>query len=246
MSLHQLFGIPLNDKKFGMLIRNHIYMVMPHRIMSIVRNQTKYWNLVASQKTFGHPIDWGELQDLLSPNSRVLDYGCGHGRLCKEFWNKGFLNVIGVDSSARMIEIAEKTYPELDFRVVENSVFPFDNEMFDVVLLFTVLTSMPADEDQVAIVNEGYRVLHQGGILYVSDMPLQHDKRNRDRYEKFADKYGSYGIFELPDGGIMRHHEMTWIHSLLKRFQEISLKEIDVTTMNDNKATGFQYIGRKV
>jgi len=213
--------------------------------MSIVRNQTTYWNQVASQKAFGHPIDWGQLKDLIPRAVKVLDYGCGHGRLCGELWNNGFKNVIGVDSSTRMIEIARHTYPTLDFRIIENSTFPFDDEAFDVVLLFTVLTSTPANEEQMAIVAESERVLRQGGILYVSDMPLQNDKRNRDRYEKFSSKYGINGIFKLPDGGVMRHHEMTWIHSLLKQFQQLSLREIDVTTMNGNKAKAFQYIGCK-
>ena len=213
--------------------------------MKIPRNQTKYWNKVAPRKTFHHPIDWDRLQDFVPKNAKVLDYGCGHGRICWEFWSKGYQRVTGVDSSFKMIETAKNTYPGLEFRVVENSVYPFDNQSFDVVLLFTVLTSVPADEDQLAIVNGSYRVLNQGGILYVSDLPLQNDKRNLDRYKKFASKYGIFGIFELPDGGVMRHHEMTWIEALFKQFQKLSLKEIDITTMNGNKAKGFQYIGLK-
>jgi SAM-dependent methyltransferase len=213
--------------------------------MQIPRNQTKYWNQVAAQKTFNHPIDWDKLKEFIPKNAKVLEYGCGHGRACWEFWSKGFQDVIGVDSSIKMIEIARNTYPGLDFRIVENSVYPFDDRIFDIVLLFTLLTSVPADEDQLTIVSESYRVLRQGGILYVSDLPLQKDKRNLDRYEEFASKYDTFGIFELPDGGVMRHHKMTWIKSLFKQFQELSLKEIDVTTMNGHKAKGFQYIGIK-
>lgn len=218
---------------------------MQSKVMQIPRNQTKYWNKVASRKTFNHPIDWDRLQDFVPQNAKVLDYGCGHGRICWEFWSKGYQHVTGVDSSFKMIEMAKKTYPGLEFRVVENSVYPFDNQSFDVVLLFTVLTSVPADEDQLAIVNGSYRVLNQGGILYVSDLPLQNDKRNLDRYKKFSSKYGIFGIFDLPDRGVMRHHEMTWIEALFKQFQKLSLKEIDITTMNGNKAKGFQYIGLK-
>ena len=51
--------------------------------------------------------------------------------------------------------------------------------------------------------------------------------------------------FRQDADGVMRHHEMTWIDSLLRQFHEMSLKEIIVTTMNGNQATGFQYIGRK-
>lgn len=172
--------------------------------MQIPRNQTEYWNQVASVKTFNHPIDWYKLQKVIPKNPKILDYGCGHGRLCWEFWRKGFKDVMGVDFSTKMIEVAKNTYPNLDFRIVENSVYPFDNKTFDIVLLFTVLTCVPADEDQLTIVNESYRVLKPGGILYVSDLPLQDDNRNMDRYKKFVSKYGIFGIFELADGGVMR------------------------------------------
>jgi len=218
---------------------------MHGRDVPIIKDQTTYWNGITSRKTFGHPMDWSKFQDLVAQDARVLDYGCGYGRLCGELAGNGFKDVIGADSSAGMIETAKNTYPGLDFRVVENSAFPFDDEAFDVVLLFTVLTGTPADDEQAAIVTQSHRVLRKGGILYVSDMPLQNDKRNRGRYEKYASKYGIYGVFELPDGGVMRHHEMTWVHSLLRQFQQLSLEEIDATTMNGNKARAFQYIGRK-
>ena len=42
-----------------------IRSVLHGKNMSILRNQTAYWNKVASQKAFGHPIDWGKLQDLI-------------------------------------------------------------------------------------------------------------------------------------------------------------------------------------
>ena len=190
-------------------------------------------------------MDWDKLKEFIPKNARVLDYGYGRGRICWEFCSKGFEDIIGVDSSHKMIEIAKNTYPSLDFRIIENSAYPFDDQIFDIVLLFTVLTSVPADEDQLAIISESYRVLRQGGVLYVSDLPLQKDKRTLDRYEKFASQYDTFGIFELPDGGVMRHHKMTWIKSLFKQFKELSLKEIDIITMNGNKAKGFQYLGLK-
>ncbi|WP_420315250.1 hypothetical protein [Enterocloster hominis (ex Hitch et al. 2024)] len=36
------------------------------------------------------------------------------------------------------------------------------------------------------------------------------DERNKSRYEEFAGKYGIYGVFELPEGAVYRHHDEQW------------------------------------
>ena len=63
--------------------------------------------------------------------------------------------------------------------------------------------------------------------------------------DEFKDKYGIYGVFELPEGTIVRHHDKDWILSLLRDFITVDLFDIEVTTMNGNTSLGFQYFGRK-
>jgi SAM-dependent methyltransferase len=123
--------------------------------------------------------------------------------------------------------------------------FPFEDAAFDLVLLFTVLTSSPGDREQRAIIDEARRVLRTGGFLYVSDMPLQTDRRNLERYDRYVQRYGIYGVFEVEDGAVVRHHDMALVRALLGGFEQIGLWEIDVETMNGHRARAFQYIGRK-
>ena len=52
--------------------------------MTIPRHQTGYWDRAASSKTFGHPVCWDRIEGTLTPDSRILDYGCGYGRVCDE------------------------------------------------------------------------------------------------------------------------------------------------------------------
>jgi hypothetical protein len=87
--------------------------------------------------------------------------------------------------------------------------------------------------------------LQHNGILYVSDYPLQRDKRNKERYNQFKDEYGNFGIFRLSDGGVVRHHEMPWIYSLLLEVDVIREETIVVPTVNGNLAEVFQLIARK-
>lgn len=213
--------------------------------MTDLDNQIEYWDRVAGLKAFAHPVEWDRIAAFISPDARILDYGCGYGRICDEFWKKGYRNVVGVDSSPGIISVARDLFPDIDFQVIAGSAFPFEDGVFDLVLLFTVLTSAPSDREQALIVKGARRVLRPNGLLYVSDMPLQTDKRNLERYDRCVEKYGTYGIFELPDGGVVRHHEMSWMSLLLRDFEEISLREIDVSTMNGHRAKAFQWVGRK-
>lgn len=47
-------------------------------------------------------------------HSTVLDLGCGNGALSKALHDKGYL-VKGIDASKELLDIARKTYPELEF-----------------------------------------------------------------------------------------------------------------------------------
>ena len=40
----------------------------------------------------------------LSKKAKILDFGCGYGRICQKVWRMGYRNVVGYDCSPRMIE----------------------------------------------------------------------------------------------------------------------------------------------
>lgn len=115
----------------------------------------------------------------------------------------------------------------------------------DAVLLFTVLTCVPTDEGQRAVLGELRRVLRPGGLLYISDLWLQTDARNVQRYVCHHSKYGRYGVFDLPEGVTVRHHDRRWVKVLTADYQTVALDEIMVQTMNGHPARGFQWFGRK-
>jgi hypothetical protein len=107
-----------------------------------------------------------------------------------------------------------------------------------------VLTSVPSNEGQRAIVSEITRLLRPGGVLYISDMWLQTDARNVERYGEDQKKYGIYGVFDLKEGVTVRHHDPAWIETLLDGYEALALDEIAVHTMNGHAAAAFQWIGR--
>jgi SAM-dependent methyltransferase len=213
--------------------------------MEDLDNQIHYWNHLGPTKLFSHPINLSRLAKLLDPKSRILDFGCGYGRIMGVLHEQGYCHVIGVDPARTMVTTARQRFPFLPFLAVDPTRLPFAGESIDAALLFAVLTCIPRDDGQRRIMREIERILRPGGLLYISDLWLQKDERNVERYRHYQTKYGVYGIFELPEGVVVRHHERQWIEQLTANFALITLDEIMVETMNGHGAEAFQWFGRK-
>jgi SAM-dependent methyltransferase len=205
--------------------------------------QIRYWDRVANEKCFSHPlrVDW--LAEYSNKQARILDYGCGYGRTLAELSEAGFENLVGVDFSEQMLGRAQIAVTHAGLIRNDGHTLPFKNESFDAVLLFAVLTCIPDDNEQQQLLAEVRRVLRQGGLLYVSDLLLNNDLRNRERYERDAEKFKCYGVFELPEGVVVRHHSKEWIEELTLSFRQLEYDEFTVTTMNGNASAAFQYLG---
>lgn len=122
---------------------------------------------------------------------------------------------------------------------------PHADTSVDAILLFAVLTCIPGDAGQRRLVAELHRVLRRGGLIYLSDMCLQPDERNRARYRAFAARYGTYGVFETGDGAACRHHAPEWLHELLAGFDRVAERDVAASTMNGHPATVSQILVRK-
>ncbi|MGC1378557.1 MAG: class I SAM-dependent methyltransferase [Anaerolineales bacterium] len=213
--------------------------------MTDINNQIDYWNKVAREKEFTHPVNMPLLRTHISLSSKILDYGCGYGRVCQKLAEAGYVNIIGVDSSAEMIRRGREQYPGLSLEVLSGSGLDYPACSFDAVLLIAVLTCIPTDTGQKSLLNELTRILRPKGMIYISDYVLQDDERNQQRYQQNAEEFGVYGVFRLPEGTVVRHHSIDWIHTLTSGFETLDLVYPEVVTMNGHKAKAFQYLGIK-
>jgi len=215
-------------------------------LMFDLDHQLDYWNRIGPGKTFEHPINIERLTQYVSPEKRILDFGCGYGRALGFLWDRGYRNSIGFDPAPAMIAKARNRFPAIEFEELSTPPhLPLDDASIDAVLLFSVLTCVPTDEGQRAIIAEAERVLRPGGLVYISDLWLQTDERNKERYVRDEPKYGRYGVFDLPEGVTVRHHDSAWVDDLTRGFRTLALDNIEVVTMNGNPARAFQWFGMK-
>ncbi|MFF7233476.1 methyltransferase domain-containing protein [Streptomyces sioyaensis] len=215
--------------------------------MTSPQNFLGFWETTGSAKTFTHPLDPALLDAYVPRGAHVLDYGCGYGRLTAELAGLGYRAVRGVDVSAALIARGRREHPELDLLRWAGFPLPFEDGAFDAALLFAVLTCVPGDADQTAIAGELGRLVRPGGVLYLSDVPLQDDALNQERYARFAERYGTYGVFETPDGGVFRHHPPERLRGLVRAagFSVLAERRGSVGTLDGRTAERLQLVARR-
>lgn len=214
--------------------------------MADIDCQIDYWNRVGLTKPFSHHVDFDRLSTLVPNDAVLLDYGCGYGRVLESLRAHGYQNLLGAEPAEGLATVARSRLPNvpiLDLTHPPHLQLP--HMSVDAVLLFGVLTCIPTDEGQQAVVAELHRVIKPGGLLYTSDFWLQSDARNLERYAEGRAKYGTYGVFDLPEGVTLRHHDPHWIDHLTRAFDRVALDDVIVLTMNGHQAKAFQWFGRK-
>jgi SAM-dependent methyltransferase len=107
-------------------------------------------------------------------NKRILDLGCGTGEILAGFeeWGAQPENLIGVDLLAERIQAAAKRFPAIKFQQVNAEALPFENRSFELVSLFTVLTSILDLRMIMNVAQEIDRVLTPGGAVIWYDLRI--------------------------------------------------------------------------
>jgi len=102
----------------------------------------------------------------LSPDSRVLDLGCGAGIPMTAALAERH-RVHGVDISARQIGLATRNVPGATFQQADMASIDFPEGTFDAVVAFYAFTHLPRDE-LGPLLERIARWLRPGGLLFAT------------------------------------------------------------------------------
>ena len=113
--------------------------------------------------------------------ARILEVGCGNGSVLRKLMGFGASpeNCFGIDLLAGKIEEARRLSPNMDFRCGNAERLPYSNGSFDMILCFTVFSSIFDRTMKRNLALEMGRVLGPEGLILWYDFHVDNPK-NRD------------------------------------------------------------------
>lgn len=129
----------------------------------------EYEKAFAASKTHRRSLEW--LLGRLAPGSRVLDVGSGTGRPTAETLANAGHDVLGVDVSPVMVDLATRQVPAASFRCADIRDVPLADDSFDAVCVYFSLLQLDRRE-QADLVRLLVRALRPGGCMVLATVPL--------------------------------------------------------------------------
>lgn len=125
------------------------------------------------------PLQWSAVntfvQAYVHPGDRVLDLGCGNGRVA-DVVNEIKGRYVGVDASEALLRHARELHPEQSFVLGNMRDIPFPDASFEYVLMIASFHHIPSAAYRYAALAEVSRVLTPGGMLFMMNWNL-HQRR---------------------------------------------------------------------
>lgn len=107
-------------------------------------------------------------------DSVILDAGCATGGVLRDFVKYGASPEMchGIDLMPDRVETARRLSPNIDFREGNAESIPFEDASFDIVLCFTLLSSILDAGMRGRVAGELLRVLKAGGVIIWYDFHM--------------------------------------------------------------------------
>ncbi len=163
--------------------------------MNYIEENKKVYNAIAGHFSATRALLWDDLKDLkgfAKPGARVLDIGCGNGRLYQMFSGLSILYT-GLDQSEGLIEQAKGKFPAAHFVVGDMVSLPFESASFDIIYSIAAFHHLPSEPERIQALLEMKRVLVPGGKIILTNWNPQ------SNWAKKKLETGDWQLGDTPD-----------------------------------------------
>ncbi len=153
--------------------------------MDLIEKNKQSYNKIAKLWSFSRQIVWADLelfQKHIKPGFKILDLGCGNGRLL-ELLVKEKVEYLGIDHSQGMIKQARQNYPQHSFRVSDWPGADWPENEFDLVFCVAVLNHIP-QKKQKEFLRAVNRTLKPGGKLLMTNWNMWNIKGRKSVWKR--------------------------------------------------------------
>ncbi len=153
------------------------------------------------------------VQEKLSPSAKVIDFGCGTGRIVEKLAEKQF-QAVGLDLRKEGLIELKKRRPDLLLVQANAEAVPFLDSSFDAALLLDLLEHV----DDKAVLKEACRLVRPGGLILLTVPAHSWLWSERDELAGHRRRYSKKQLRNLLNTVALQVEEIGYYHCFLFPF----------------------------
>lgn len=198
----------------------------------------------ATRKHFWRGLEW--IGDYAKDGGKILDFGCGNGRLLELFSGK-HIEYTGVDVSEKLIDIARVKYTgeSIKFqKITGQDSLAFSADYFNAIYSIAVFHHLPSVEHRRKIAAELHRILRPGGRVIITAWNLYQKKYLKNLFSNWLSRLKGESNLDWNDCSITftnnqgqvfsRYHHAFTRRELKRLFTEAGF-EIEKCELSDGR-----------
>lgn len=140
----------------------------PSKVFNSKEGYDKYASVYDKKNDFLNQFEGEVILKMIRgiDGKKVLDVGCGTGRLVKKLLERNAI-VTGIDVSEEMLKIARKKFKTSEFIEEDAEKLSFKDDSFDIVTASFLIVHL---KNLRKFFDEAYRVLKPGGVFIVTNI----------------------------------------------------------------------------
>ena len=205
-----------------------------------------FYDQIATDFSESRKNFWNEFylfEKYLSKKIKVLDIGCGNGRLYS-FLQEKINKYIGIDVSQKLIDIAQNKYPKVCFKKMDMvNLKTLSTKKFDIIFFIASFHHLSSEAERITVLKQAKNLLSEQGIICMTNWNLFQKKYKKHIWKAiFKSLFSSYkwnDVF-IPFTGknskILRYYHAFTPKELENLFKNVDLQIQEKTFFNKNKS----------